>query len=305
MTTTPTTSLEHHARAALLDALHAQWRELGVPFHTPEHGRPLEVIDPEALLWCSLHFFESEPRLAEGVRSWFAVHRARVSTQRLNTLARRSRALSSGTPARQETGADESSSDPAWVAAWRGLQDARRPTVRANIGTESPSAATLQLRARDIFGNSCAAHFVVALLGSPRGVRCRAVAEETGFTYRAVANLAASWKNAGVVRLEHGFCTIIDPTPWARILRVNPEEIATVDWRAAYAAVLELLRELARARATGLPETHPLVVAAIARADRALEASAAGIAPDRSPTIHTLRVAIAFGRGSADDRVSA
>ena len=66
MKTSPTTSREERTRAALLDVLHAQWRELGVPFQAPAFEHPLEVIDPEALLWCSLHFFGSEPRLEFG-----------------------------------------------------------------------------------------------------------------------------------------------------------------------------------------------------------------------------------------------
>ena len=82
----PTMSCEERVRAALLDVLHAQWRELGVPFQAPAFEHPLEVIDPEALLWCSLHFFGSEPRLEEAVRSWFTANRARINTQRLNTL---------------------------------------------------------------------------------------------------------------------------------------------------------------------------------------------------------------------------
>ena len=59
MTTTPTTSREECLRSALLNVLHAQWRELGVPLAGPDIGDRLEVVDPEALLWCSLHFFGS------------------------------------------------------------------------------------------------------------------------------------------------------------------------------------------------------------------------------------------------------
>lgn len=282
MTTSPITSLDERLRTALLDVLHAQWRELGVPFHAPDLAQPLEVIDPEALLWCSLHFFASEPRLEEAARSWFAMHRTRINTQRLNTLLRDS---TGDTP------------EPAWIAAWRGLVTVRRSATRANIGAASPTAASLHLRARDILGNSCAAHLIVALLGSPRGVRCRAVAEATGFTYRAIANLAASWANAGVARFDHGFCTIIDPTPWARILRVNTEEIVTVDWHAAYGAVLGLLDESQRARDGGLADAHPLLLAAVAKADRTLEMAAAGVSPARAPAIAVLRGAL-FDLGS-------
>ena len=45
MKTSPTTSREERVRAALLDVLHAQWRELGVPFQAPAFEHPLEVIE--------------------------------------------------------------------------------------------------------------------------------------------------------------------------------------------------------------------------------------------------------------------
>ena len=124
MTTTPTTSREESLRSALLDVLYAQWRELGVPLAGPDIGDRLEVVDPEALLWCSLHFFGYEPRLEEGVRSWYADNRLRVNRQRLNTFARRH-------------------PDDPRAAAWRALEGARRHTTRRNVGTAASRAASL------------------------------------------------------------------------------------------------------------------------------------------------------------------
>ena len=269
---------------ALLDVLHAQWRELGVPFEALafDHPQrfPLEVIDPEALLWCSLHFFGDEPRLEEAVRSWFATNRARVNTQRLNTVARRSK---------------DEPAESARVAAWRSISGLRKLSTRKNVGLAAPTPASLHLRSRDVLGNDCAAYLIVALLGSPRGVRCRDVAASTGYTYRCVADTAASWAVAGLVRLEHGFCTILDPTLWAQLLRCEVADVVTVDWQAAYGAVLEYLRTLESARAAGVAEDSALLTAAATKADGILQGAAAGVAPERAPAIDALRNAIRAG----------
>jgi hypothetical protein len=284
MKTSPTTSREDRVREALLDVLHAQWRELGVPFQAPafDHPQrfPLEVIDPEALLWCSLAFFSSEARLEEGVRSWFTTNRARVNTQRLNTLAKRN---------------EHEPNETARVSAWRSINGVRRLVTRKHIGVAASTAASLHLRSRDVLGNGCAAYLIVALLGSPRGVRCRDVADSTGYTYRCVADTAASWADAGLVRLEHGFCTILDPTPWAQLLRCDLAEVVTVDWQAAYGTVLEYLRTLERARAAGVAEDSPLLAAAATKAEGALQGAAAGVAPERAPAIEALRNRIRAG----------
>ena len=284
MKTSPTTSREERARAALLDVLHAQWRELGVPFQAPAFEHPqrfqLEVIDPEALLWCSLHFFGGEPRLEEAVRSWFTTNRARVNTQRLNTLARRN---------------EQEPAEATRVAAWRSINGLRRLVTRKNVGLAASTPASLHLRSRDVLGNDCAAYLIVALLGSPRGVRCRDVADSTGYTYRCVADTAASWADAGLVRLEHGFCTILDPTPWAQLLRCDVADVVTIDWQAAYGAVLEYLQTLVRARAAGVAEDSPLLAAAATKADGVLQGAAAGVAPERAPAIEALRNAIRAG----------
>jgi len=281
MKTPPTTSREDRVRAALLDVLHAQWRELGVPFHAAafDHPQrfPLEVIDPEALLWCSLHFFGIEPRLEEAVRNWFTANRARVNTQRLNTLAKRN---------------EHEPNETTRVSAWRSISGVRRLVTRKHIGVAASTPASLHLRSRDVLGNDCAAYLIVVLLGSPRGVRCRDVADSTGYTYRCVADTAASWADAGLVRMEHGFCTILDPTPWAQLLRCDVANVVTVDWQAAYGAVLEYVRTLERARAAGIAEDSPILVAAATKAESVLQGAAAGVAPERAPAIEALRIAI-------------
>lgn len=292
MTTLPTTSREVGVRGALLDVLHAQWRDLGVPFESPldgAHGagdgsegstRPVEVIDPEALLWCSFAFFGEEPRLEEGVRSWFAANRPRINTQRLNTLARRHA---------------EDPAESARIAAWRSLAEEPRQGTRPHVGEVAPGAASLHLRSRDVLGNGCGAFLLVTLLGSPRGARLRDVARATGYAYRSIADVATGWARAGLVRFERGFCTLLDPSPWTRILRCEPTQVVTVDWQAAYAAVIGLLRQLERARAAQLADGHPLVASAAATAESTLRDAAAGLASGQAPAIDLLCRAIRGG----------
>jgi hypothetical protein len=73
------TTSETRIRTSLLEVLHAQWREFGVPFHSAHLTSQLEVIDPEALLWCSLEFTPTEPRFAEGVHAWVSANRTRLN----------------------------------------------------------------------------------------------------------------------------------------------------------------------------------------------------------------------------------
>ncbi len=284
MPTSPTTSPEHVVREALLDVLHAQWREFGVPFDAPSFKAPLEAIDPEELIWCSLQFFGEEPRLEEAVRRWCVVHRGRVTQQRLNALAR---------------GRRDDPDEAARLVAWKSLQDRRRDADGRSIGRLATAPSCLHLRARDVLGTGCAAFLMAALLGSPRGVRCRDVAQMTGYSYRAVADVANAWSEAGIARLERGFCAMADPTPWARILRCEPGGVVLIDWHVVYAASIDLLRTLAKARAAGFDEDHPLVAAAFIEADESLQHVATGVPPERTPAVAAIREAIRTARLAA------
>ena len=85
MKTSLTTS-EHRIREWILDLLHGQWLALGVPFAV-RRARPDEMIDPEALLWCSLEFFPTQPRLREQVLVWWARNADSLLLPRLRKFA--------------------------------------------------------------------------------------------------------------------------------------------------------------------------------------------------------------------------
>src|SRR5665213_2936901 len=80
MTISPTT-FEADLRGRLLDIVYGQWHDFGAPF-ADVHASD-EVIDPEALLWCSLEFLPTEPRLCETVVAWLHLNPNYILRQRL------------------------------------------------------------------------------------------------------------------------------------------------------------------------------------------------------------------------------
>jgi len=269
----PTTSRETRLREALLDALHAQWRELGVPFASRAWGEPLEVIDPEALLWCSLEFAAKELRLIEGVHAWFVDHRSSVFTQRLNTIGRRC--------AREKSERDRCRALSVCLAS-------TSATTRRHVGHAASSAATVHVRAREVLGNGLAAFLMVELLGHPRGVRCRDVAESTGASYRSIAEVANRWQRCGLATLDRGFCTLLEPRPWHDVLHCKSGSIVTVPWSRIYALLIEHLRELAKARTLRVKDDDPLIASSARRVRHALKACVPGLDPDRTPLVTSL-----------------
>lgn len=285
MPTSPTTSSDP-LRGAILDVLFAQWRDLGVPVHAPVFDAPLEVIDPEELLWCSLEFVESEPRLLEAVNGWFAVHGGKINRQRINKLARTTQGDSR-------------------AALWRALDEGvalRASGARSKVsgqlqagkplGDRSPAASTLYLRSRDLLGNDCRSLLIVQLLTGQRGVRLRDVASATGYTYRNLAEAASSWQRARVVTLDRGYCTLSNPTPWTELLGIGKEHAVIIDWHAAFAASIELLHALDSASDLRRTRDHATIRSSQLAARVAIEHAAAGVDLAKAPAISHLREAV-------------
>lgn len=283
---TSRTTFEGRIRTALLDVLHAQWREFGVPFRGSAPTGALETVDPEALLWCSLEFTATEPRLREGVQSWFVANRTKINRQRLNTFARRA-------------GADPRS------PLWRAL-DVTPPTAASAtrkkgkaLGNRATGASTLLLRARDVLGNDCRSFLLVQLIGNPRGVRLRDVASATGYSYRSISEAATGWQRAGVVRITHGYCVLMNAAPWCELLGCKATSVTIVDWNATYEATLELLRTVTKSNALGFAADHPLVISACNSAALALESVSGGAGHAQAPALGHLQLAIASTRAHA------
>ncbi len=288
MKTSPTTS-KTGVRAVLLDVLHAQWREFGVPFNAILPDAKLEVIDPEELLWCSLEFTSQEPRLAEGVRAWVTANRTRINRQRLNTLAR-----TAVNDQRSKLWQALEDTAPSGAKAKKTKTTTKKKTTKTKpLGNRADGPSTLLLRSRDALGNDCRSFLIAHLIGNPRGVRLRDVSKATGYSYRSISEAATSWERAGVSRIKHGYCVLVNPAPWCELLNCTAEKVVVVDWHATYQALIELVRTLAKARALGFSPDHPLVISAIRTADAALEIAAGGADRSRTPAHSRLRDALA------------
>lgn len=261
---------------ALLNVLHLQWREFGVPLQAPGLEVRPEVIDPEALLWCSLEFTPTSPRLSEGVEAWFASNRTKINRQRLNKLARR---------VRKEPRAER------WFALDASNSE-RRGQSSKPLGLRAAGPSTLLLNSRDILGNDCRSFLIVQLIGSPRGVRLRDVAATTGYAYRSVSEAATGWERAGVVRIDRGHCTLVSPAPWCELLACKANQVVVVDWQTAFQSVVELLRTIARARAVGLEPEHVLLTAATESARVSLEVARCGATEEQAPALWHLSRAL-------------
>ncbi len=269
--------------------LFAQWRELGVPFTSPLGGSALEVIDPEELIWCSLEFTPTVPRLAEAVEAWVSLHGGDINRQRLNKLAR------------------SDSADPR-AKRWQALDPrgtraplkgrsraARRGRSGKPLGDRSPSASTLYLRSRDVLGNDSRAFLIVQLLSHEGGARLRAVADSTGYTYRSLSDAAVGLERSRAIRIDRGHCVLLNRAPWAELLACPAKGATTVDWHAAFAAALTLLRTLKKAKERGLPRDHALVRSASESTRDSLLKAAGWSSLERCPAIAFLSHAIRTG----------
>lgn len=219
------TTFEEQLRARLLDIVHAQWHELGVPFSLSHPGFA-EVIDPEALVWCSLEFLPTEPRLHENVLAWLYVNRQSVIRHRINLRAR------DGEP-RANT--------------WNVLDEAsRRPTREGRIGAPAVGTSTTLLRARSLLGRDVRHFLLVYLLANPGGSRIRDIASWGGYSYRNLAETADRWTAVGVLSNDRGFCRLLDRDLWRQLLRLDGQSLAIIDWFAVFDATIRLLRVLGK-----------------------------------------------------------
>jgi len=258
---TSLTTFERKLRRAVLDVVYAQWQALGVPLSSgvSDHN---EVIDPEALLWCSLEFVPTEPRLGEGVFEWVRASPDYLIRQRVNRLAlapdprsciwcvidhaKQSRSLDDP-KGRSDDACHGLSSRQEVLAYCRSLKPLlERPSSRP-IGQPSETAETLLLRARDLLGNDVRHFVLVYLLSNRHGGKIRTIQKWSGYSYRSISDAATRWERAKVVSIDHGYCRLADPVAWHSLLKHESERAVIVDWIGAFGACVRLLRALAKA----------------------------------------------------------
>ena len=296
MKTSPTT-FEEDLRGRLLDVVHGQWHDLGVPFSNPLRANAAEVIDPEALLWCSLEFLPTEPRLLEGLTAWLRTHGGCIIRQRIKRLATKGdprtgiwHALDRTRNPRPEVPAEpcHGLNSPANVTDFceklssGSILHALEHTPPGRLA-EGPS--TILLRARDLLGGDLRHALLVYLLANPDGGKLKTLQRWSRYSYRSISETAARWEAAGVLVIDHGYCRLSNPEPWHELLRHQAGEAAIVNWIEVFDACVSLLRALAKADRKGLGSDSPVVSSFLRNARNALSSAILGGRRDKRPSV--------------------
>ncbi len=265
---------EKSLRSKLLDLLCTQWRALGVPFVAAELDRASEVIDPEALLWCTLEFTPTEPRLLEGVRAWLDEQPKTILKARWKRGTRASdprasiwSALNGRVPRAVEPelpclGLSDVEQLHAFCAALEG--EGQRG---AWIGEASDGDPTALLRARDLLGDDARHLIVLYLLGRPGGARTRDIAEWSRYSDRNIAETLSTLEKARAIRSRRGLHELVAPAPWGELFGCGVESLRIVDWFSFYDACVDWLRTLERARRKGIDPNGIVLTTARARTE--------------------------------------
>ena len=293
------TTFEHRVREWLLDRLHSQWRALGVPFSVGQPLRAKEAIDPEALFWCSLEFFPTQPRLREQVLAWWASNSASLLLPRIRKFA-------------QAQGGPRASIwrvlDPEWRRSPKpptdpcygqksveellrfceslGKEAPRQRVQRQQPGKAEDTIATVILRARHAVGTDAKHFILVYLLANRGGAKLRSVSQWSGHTYQNIAKVAQRWESANILTLEHGYARLKNPALWATALDLGHAHIVLLNWLRFYDACIKLLRSLAKAEARSLPANGPVVTGLIREA---LDEATASVEVEPSRPSETVR----------------
>ncbi len=258
-------------RERLLDLVYGQWHQLGAPFSTVTSDST-EVIDPEALLWCSFEFLPSEPRLAETVVEWLHAYGDQLIRQRLKKRAtsddprtRIWRALDTKhRPVLEEPAAVIHEPEPSeGIAAF--LERTARHAQRSSpsdfrIGERIAGPSTVLLRARDLLGSDVRHFLLIYLLANPSGGKLRNVQEWSGYTYRGISEAATRWQAAQVAVIEHGYCYLSETGPWRSLLHLRGGRITLVNWFRVFDECIRLLRVLAKAQRKDFAWDNPVLV---------------------------------------------
>ncbi|MBI5725524.1 MAG: hypothetical protein HZA50_16320 [Planctomycetes bacterium] len=275
--TTSLTTFEHDFLERLLDVVYGQWHALDAPFPAAPYRNSSEVIDPEALIWCSLEFLPTQPRLREAVVGWLHIYGKNILRQRINRLAK------GGDPRANIWNvlvkiARSSSALP--IEPCYGLQSVDEVEdfcvkleldysrlAESDIHTGKPleHASTILLQARNLLGSDLRHILLAYFLANPGGGNLRTIQHWSGYSYRSISDTALHWVAAGVLEVDRGFCHLKDPQLWRALLRLTvqdggiPNYFIIVDWLKVFDSCIHLLRALSKVRSKGLALDSPVV----------------------------------------------
>lgn len=303
MTTSPST-FESELRERLVNVIYTHWSKLGAAFAGADLDRA-EVIDPEALLWASLEFLATEPRLVEAVVSWLHANKGRTIRQRFKSRLDYHEprtaiwlAVASTREERLPRYAELPSQpcygmeSPAAVIEFsHQLGHRARSYERSElkrVGSLVAGPATILLRLRDILGSDARHFLLLYLLCNPQGAPLEPVQEWTGYSSRTISDTVSRWVDAGIVSHKYGICRLLKPSAWEAILEGSYKQLSLVNWFGAFEASIQLLRALAKGRLVGLSDDSSVIFSHRKEAHRAILSSGLNECGLRSPSIRHL-----------------
>jgi len=304
---TSLTTFEHRIHDWLLDLLHSQWRALGVPVSARQAARAEEAIDPEALLWCSLEFFPTQPRLKEQALAWWSensqvvlVPRIRKSAQGggdpreliWHSLDKQWRKIPK--PPKIPCYGQKSVDELKAFCAELERQAGQEAELRQQPGKAEKTNAAVILRARDLLGNDARHFILVYLLANHGSAKLRSVAAWSGQSYRNISKVAQRWETADVLTVEHGFARLKNTAAWESLLNLRPPQIVLLNWQRFYDACIKLLRSLEKASAKSLPADGPVITGLVREATDEATASIESEPSTHSATVQDLQLLLSI-----------
>ncbi len=232
------TTFETELRERLLNVLYSQWQQLGAPFNSPIEPSRTEIIDPEALLWCSLEFFPTEPRLREGVTAWYKAHKKSIIRRRI--------------PAKNNP-------DDLRTSLWNDLENKTSIEEYHSPGDIIQTPSTSLFRARNILGNDAKHFLLICLLPQYSSNLLKDIALYSGYTYRNLADVANRWATAGIVSFENGYCRLTDPAPWCKLLKTPRNTTFLIPWFKIFDTLVAQLRFLNNAHQKNIIPNSPAI----------------------------------------------
>lgn len=276
---TSLTTFENRIRDWLLDLLHSQWRALGVPVSAGQPPRAEEAIDPEALLWCSLEFFPTQPRLKEQGLAWWSENRHAILVPRIRKFAQcgadpreliwhalDTQWRKSSKPAANPCYGQKSLDELKAFCADLKHHNQKKQESRHRPGKAEKANAAVILRARDLLGNDARHFIMVYLLANHGSAKLRSVATWSGQSYRNISKVAQRWESADVLAVEHGFARLKNTAVWESLLELRPPRIVLLNWQRFYDTCIKLLRAIEKARTKSLPADGPAVTGLVREA---------------------------------------
>jgi hypothetical protein len=247
--------------------IYTQWRLMGAPFNAAEHELGAAVVDPDALLWCSLAFVDRQPRLAEAIDTWLIQSPQTFSKPRITAWSRHS---------------------PDRKRIWESFQSKPR-SLREDLhyvpgasGRLPAGPATLLLRARAILGLDARHLLIVYLLAQPGGARLKKVSEWAGYSYRRLAQIAEALQTVGAVTFEGGFCALKRPHIWSQLLDAPSQPPLLIRWHAVFESVIDLLQFVSKAESRGLDAGSDAIASQVRQANEAFDDAVIRVAASRA-----------------------